>query len=231
MVVGSSRAACPRSCTSCLWGLHSWTLSGMCSTTPAALPGAWLRSERPISPGMPSHACQAFLNQTNTSAPAPGPPQAPFLRTSVPFLPAKRGDLRVRVPGAPHEEDCSGSSLFAPELNLADLTADGGQGLLDQYEMASRGGLPCWLLPLFNGMACTPPACQLPTAQSQQQQQGSSRRRRCLLSSTTQDMTFTAVVAGLSHWDPRQRAHPPPHPPNPPCHFPAAARAAGPACG
>ncbi|KAL4447871.1 hypothetical protein ABPG75_005090 [Micractinium tetrahymenae] len=60
--------------------------------------------------------------------------RTPFLRTAVPFLPAKRGDTSVRVPGAAREEDCSGSSLFTPELNVADLTADGGRGLLSLFE-------------------------------------------------------------------------------------------------
>lgn len=75
--------------------------------------------------------------------PAPRPLQEPFLRALVPFFPAKRGDVRVRMPGATREQDCSTFSLFIPEINLAGLTADGGRGLLDLYEQAGRGGLLC----------------------------------------------------------------------------------------
>ncbi|KAL4442440.1 hypothetical protein ABPG77_005024 [Micractinium sp. CCAP 211/92] len=58
----------------------------------------------------------------------------PFQRALVPFFPAKRGDVRVRMPGATREQDCSTFFLFIPEINLAGLTADGGRGLLDLYE-------------------------------------------------------------------------------------------------
>ncbi|KAL4442438.1 hypothetical protein ABPG77_005022 [Micractinium sp. CCAP 211/92] len=58
----------------------------------------------------------------------------PFLRDIVPLLPARRGDLIVSVPDSARPEDCSRFSVFVPELNLADLTADGGRGLLDLFD-------------------------------------------------------------------------------------------------
>lgn len=125
---------------------------GMGPAAPRPCLDVWLRHGRLASArlvtsamlaGLASRACSRVPNPPTGAPPRRPPrPQEPFLRSTAPFLPAKRGDTRVRVPGTTVEEDCSGSSLFAPELNVADLTAEGGRGLLTLYEQAGGAGCP-----------------------------------------------------------------------------------------
>lgn len=54
-----------------------------------------------------------------------------FLRTTNPIMPERRGDTAVMVAG--RRQDCSGAALMLPEINVAGLTSDGDQGLLELY--------------------------------------------------------------------------------------------------